>query len=185
LWAEILREYLGADAPGLVGLDEANFQAKPLKRARQLRHWLRYLYRSPLFDLWKGWDKVDSLGRVHYKFWKGVESELVYTKDEIGVALERISDTPRKWKRVIWFGAFSDGQKTKTMLSLGLTKAVKADEGEGWCQVGEPLMFKRFLPWKDGGGIVLLDKAGGRVVVPEGVIHNIRSRLVWSDMDSQ
>jgi len=171
LWAEILREYLGVDVPGLVGLDEVNFWSYPLKRPRELRHFLRYLYRSPLFDLWKGWDERDSLGQVHYRFWKGGESELVYTKDEIGVALERVADTPRKWKRVIWFGAFSDGQKTKTMASLALEKAVKADEGEGWCQVGEPLMFKRFLSWKDGGGIVLLDKAGVRVVVPEGAIN--------------
>jgi hypothetical protein len=171
LWAEILREYLGQDAPGLVGLDEANFWANPLKHPWQLRHFLRYLYRSPLYDLWKGWDKVDGVGLVHYKFWKGGESELVYTKDEIGVALERVVDTPRKWKRVVWFGAFSDGQKTKTMLSLGLEKSVKKDEEEGWSQVGEPLRFKRFLPWRDGGGIVLVDKAGVDVVIREGVIN--------------
>jgi len=172
LWAETLREYLGADVPGLAGLDEANFQSKPLKHPRQLRHFLRYLYRSPLFDLWKGWDKVDSLGLVHYRFWKGGESELVYTPDEIRVAFKRVKDIPRKWKRVIWFGAFSDGQKTKTMASLGLEKVAKADEEEeGWHQVGEALRFKRFLPWKDGGGIVLVDKAGVEVVVPEGVIN--------------
>jgi len=172
LWAETLRKYLGADVPGLAGLAEANFQSKPLKHPRQLRHFLRYLYRSPLFDLWKGWDKVDSLGLVHYRFWKGGESELVYTPDEIRVAFKRVKDIPRKWKRVIWFGAFSDGQKTKTMASLGLEKVAKADEEEeGWHQVGEALRFKRFLPWKDGGGIVLVDKAGVEVVVPEGVIN--------------
>jgi len=173
LWAETLREYLGGDVPGLVGLDEANFQSKPLNHPPQLWHFLRYLYRSPLFDLWKGWDKVDSLGRVHYKVWKsGVELEQVYTPEEIEVAFKRVADIPRKWKRVVWFGAFSDGQKTKTMLSLGLEKAVKSDEEEeGWHQVGEALRFKRFLPWKDGGGIVLVDKAGVEVVVPEGVIN--------------
>ena len=58
------------------------------------------------------------------------------------------------------------------MLSLGLEKAVKSDEEEeGWHQVGESLRFKRFLPWRDGGGIVLVDKAGAEVVVPEGVIN--------------
>jgi len=173
LWAETLREYLGADAPGLAGLDEAVFWSNPLKYPQQLRHFLRYLYRGPLYDLWKGWDKVDSLGCVHYKVWKsGVELEQVYTPDEIGVPLERVANTPRKWKRVVWFGPFSDGQKTKAMLSLGLEKAVKSDEEEeGWRQVGEALRFKRFLPWKDGGGIVLVDKAGVEVVVPEGVIN--------------
>jgi len=174
LWAETLREYLGADAPGLVGLDEAVFWSNPLKYPQQLRHWLRYLYRGPLYDLWKGWDKVDGLGLVHYKVWKlGGESERVYTQDEILVAMERVANTPRKWKRVVWFGAFSDGQKTKTMASLGLEKVVKSDEEEeeGWQQVGESLRFKRFLPWRDGGGIVLLDKAGAEVVVPEGVIN--------------
>ena len=156
----------------VVGLDEAVFWSNPLKYPQQLRHFLRYLYRSPLYDLWKGWDKVDSLGCVHYKFWKAGELERVYTKDEIGVALERVASTPRKWKRVVWFGAFSDGQKTKTMASLGLEKVAKPDEEEeGWRQVGEPLRFKRFLPWKDGGGIVLVDKAGVEVVVPEGVIN--------------
>ena len=143
------------------------------KRPEQLRHWLRYLYRGPLYDFWKGWDKVDSLGLVHYKVWKlGGELERAYTKDEIGAALERVANTPRKWKRVIWFGAFSDGQKTKTMASLGLEKAAKVDaDDEGWSQVGESLRFKRFLPVKDGGGIVLVDKAGVEVVVPEGVIN--------------
>ncbi|MDP6101435.1 MAG: hypothetical protein QGH66_08495 [Dehalococcoidia bacterium] len=173
LWAETLREYLGADAPGLVGLEEAVFWSNPLKYPQQLRHWLRYLYRGPLYDLWKGWDEVDSLGCVHYKVWKlGGELERVYSQDEILVALERVADTPRKWKRVVWFGALSDGQKTKTMLSLGLERTVKVDgEEEGWRQVGEALRFKRFLPWRDGGGIVLLDKAGADVVVPEGVIN--------------
>ena len=173
LWAETLREHLGVDAPGLAGLDEANFRSEPLKHPRQVRHFLRYLYRSPLYDLWKGWDRVDSLGLVHYKVWKlGGELERVYTKDEIGAALKRVSDIPRKWKRVVWFGALSDGQKTKTMLSLGLEKTVKVDgEEEGWRQVGESLRFKRFVPWKDGGGIVLVDKAGVEVVVPEGVIN--------------
>jgi len=173
LWAETLREYLGADAPGLAGLDEAVFWLNPLKYPHELRHFFRYLYRSPLYDLWKGWDKVDSFGCVHYKVWKsGVELEQVYTPDEIGVPLKRVADIPRKWKRVVWFGAFSDGQKTKAMLSLGLEKAVKSDEEEeGWHQVGESLRFKRFLPWRDGGGIVLVDKAGAEVVVPEGVIN--------------
>ena len=173
LWAETLREHLGVDAPGLAGLDEANFRSEPLKHPRQVRHFLRYLYRGPLYDLWKGWDRVDSLGLVHYKVWKlGGELERVYTKDEIGAAFKRVADIPWKWKRVIWFGAFSDGQKTKTMASLGLEKAVKVDEDEeGWHQVGESLRFKRFLPWKDGGGIVLVDKAGVDVVVPEGVIN--------------
>jgi len=173
LWADTLRKHLGVDAPGLVGLDEAVFWSNPLKYPQQLRHWLRYLYRGPLYDLWKGWDKVDSLGLVHYKVWKlGGELERAYTQDEIGVALERVANTPRKWKRVIWFGAFSDGQKTKTMASLGLEKAVKVDEDEeGWHQVGKSLRFKRFLPWKDGGGIVLVDNVGVEVVVVEGVIN--------------
>jgi len=173
LWAEILREHLGADVPGLVGLEEAVFWSYPLKYPEQLRHWLRYLYRGPLYDLWKGWDKVDSFGCVHYKVWKlGGELERVYTQDEVLVAMERVANTPRKWKRVVWCGVFSDGQKTQTMLSLGLEKTVKVDgEEEGWRQVGESLRFKRFLPWRDGGGIVLLDNAGVEVVVPEGVIN--------------
>jgi len=172
LWAETLREYLGADAPGLVGLDEAVFWSNPLEHPEQVRHWFRYLYRGPLYDLWKGWDKVDGLGLVHYKVWKlGGELERVYTKDEILVAIERVANTPRKWKRVVWFGAFSDGQKTKTMASLGLDKSVKVDGEEGWRQVGESLRFKRFLPWKEGGGIVLVDKAGVEVEVPEDVVN--------------
>jgi len=52
LWAETLRKYLGADVPGLVGLDEAVFWSTPLKYPQQLRHWLRYLYRGPLYALW-------------------------------------------------------------------------------------------------------------------------------------
>lgn len=173
LWAETLRDYLGADAPGLVGLDEAVFWSNPLKIPEQVRHWFRYLYRGPLYDLWKGWDKVDGLGLVHYKVWKDrKESERIYTQDEILVAMERVANAPRKWKRVVWFGGFSDGQKTKTMASLCLEKSVKVDgDEEGWHQVGQCLRFKRFLPLGDGGGILLVDKAGVEVVVPEGVIN--------------
>ena len=49
-------------------------------------------------------------------------------------------------------------------------KVSKSDEDEeGWRQVGEPLRFKRFVPWKNGGGVVLVDKEGSEVVLPDGV----------------
>ena len=88
------------------------------------------------------------------------------------MALERVANTPPRWKRVVWFGAFSDGVKTKTMASLGLEKASKPNvDEEGWHQVGEPLKFKRYLPMTDGGGVVLVDKAGAEVVVPDGMAN--------------
>ena len=53
-----------------------------------------------------------------------------------------------------------------------MEKTVKVDgEEEGWERVGGSLRFKRFLPVKDGGGIVLVDNVGVEVVVVEGVIN--------------
>ena len=80
---------------------------------------------------------MDAQGEVHYEVWKmGGKLERVYSEAEVGKALERVADTPRKWKRIVWFGAFSDGQRTKTMASLGLERQEKSDEEEeGWRQV--------------------------------------------------
>jgi len=164
-----LRKFLGDDAPGLAS--EGVFWTNSLKTPGQVRHWLRYLYRSPLYDLWKGWDSVDDLGLVHYKVRKlGGDLERVYTEKEVSVPLARVADTPRKWKRVIWFGAFADGVRTKTMASLGLERTSVDDvEEEGWRQVGESLKFVRFRRRAEGGGIVLRTKDGELVEVGDGL----------------
>ena len=139
LWANTLRYFLGADTPGLVGLEEATLWYTAVKSEPQLRHWFRYLFRSPLFDLWKGWAGQDSEvpGNILYQS-KGYDGELAssrsYTALEIHSAMGRMADAPRKFKRIRWFGALSDGQRAKAFDELGLLKCSKdeLDENEGW-----------------------------------------------------
>jgi len=131
LWAQELRAHLGEDAPGLVGLEEADIWVNYLPGAGQVNHFLRYLYRSPLYDLWKGWQSGCVEDGVGYQVWKGGKvKEIKLSAESVGWALGRVADLPAKFKRVRWFGCFSDGQRKSTMQSLGLV-AHDVGRGEG------------------------------------------------------
>lgn len=131
LWAQELRWHLGEDVPGLVGLEEADVWVNYLSVPGKVFHFLRYLYRSPLYDLWKGWGSGSVAGGVDYEFWKeGKVQKLQISANQVSEALQRVSTLPSKFKRVRWFGCFSDGQRRASLESLGLVAHIFDREEE-------------------------------------------------------
>jgi hypothetical protein len=113
-WTARVNELYGTAVP------VADFQIGYLGKAGKLRHWLNYLYRPSLSDLWKGWRGFDG-DLVTYEYGKaGKKTESYIPADDLQKAFERLEWIPSKWKRIRWWGIFSDGQRAKTMESLGL-----------------------------------------------------------------
>jgi len=142
IWAAKLREYLGPEAPG-IDIKETVLHYGGIRSEQRLRFWLRYLFRSPLFDLWKGWSGVTKAGEIRYSFkgYRGGEGApplnptvLEFDKNEITGALDRIAEMPKKFKRIRWFGALSDGQRGKTLAEIGLAKCTDEElaDDESW-----------------------------------------------------
>jgi len=187
LWADCLIKHLGKDAPGLVGLVEADLWINYLKNRGQVYHWFRYLYRSPLYDLWKGWESGSVLEGVEYRYWKRKQVfTKVLTPSSVADALRRVFSLPEKWKRMRWFGSFSDSMKRGTMGSLGLLPNEvdrEAEDADGWVYDSGPYYLIRFCR---GGGLLLKDQDGkewnsedlvGDVdYSPEGVLTGTRQR---------
>jgi len=189
LWAKCLKRHLGTEAPGLAGLDEADVWVNFLKGRGQVCHWFRYLYRSPLCDRWKGWESGSATEGVQYRCYKDKQ---VFTKSFTSScvvdALRRVFDLPEKWKRIRWFGCFSDSLRAATMGSLALV-ANEVDREEedvdGWVYDSGPYILVRY---RKGGGLLLKDKDGmvwnsedlvgdGDVnYSPEGVLTGRRQR---------
>lgn len=134
-----------------VDIEDANFKVLYLGSAGQLHHWMRYLYRHPLADLWRGWQGVDG-DVVHYKTNKKSTVQSL-TVDDIGVLVNRLEAIPAHFKRVRWFGIFSDGVRGETMGELGLEPVDVSDDGDGekWERDSESARFVRYAP----DGVVL------------------------------
>jgi len=187
-WAQELKAQLGDDAPGLVGLEEADVWINYLSGSAQVHHWMRYLYRSPLYDLWKGWQSGSVADGVNYQVWKdGKLRNLHLSTEDVGCAMQRVASVPKKWKRVRWFGCFSDGLRRSTMESLGLVGDEvdrETEESEGWLLESGPYSLVRY---RKGGGLFLRHRETGvvyksEVLVgtvnysPEGVLTGKRQR---------
>jgi len=161
-WTARVNEAFGLE------LKSANFKAFYLGSQGQLYHWMRYLYRHPLSDLWRGWRGVSG-GHVKYKVGKVGKTMELSGDDMQGVA-NRLRSIPSHFKRVRWFGIFSDGQRSKTMACLGLERVeVEAqDEGDDdkWVQEGEPAQFVRY----DDDGVVLRTGDGDTFKVLDSLV---------------
>jgi hypothetical protein len=153
-------------------LASANLKASYLGNKAQLYHWQRYMYRSPLSDLWKGWQGLDIGGLydpicVDYKPTK--KDEVVkLSENDMQRITERVQLIPAHFKRVRWFGVFSDGQRADTMNALGLEadEVEDDDEGETWEEQG----MARFVRFTSEGMIlrkVIEREDGGRELGPE------------------
>jgi len=196
-WAAILRRtfaceerWNGAYPPGLGDLEEGVLWVKYLDEPKKLRHWLRYLYRSPLFDLWKGWQGRQDDGDLDYsyKVKGGGRREVVLGWEAVGNAVGRVAYLPRHWERIRWFGCWSDGQKKANMESLGLRgRDLESDDDdedeETWTPSGES--FRLVSMSKEG--IVLRNTKTDEVVKvpndkvcwsPKGV--DLGKRRRWS-----
>jgi len=191
LWAQELRAHLGEGAPGLVDLEEADLWINYLSGDGQVRHFLRYLYRSPLYDLWKGWQSGSVEDGVDYQFWKdGKVQSLHLSAEAVDWALLRVALLPAKFKRVRWFGCFSDGQRKFTMESLGLVADVvdrEEEDREEWVQESGPYYLVRYRKAGEGGGLLLRHRDTGVICkseelapvvnyAPEGVLTGKRQR---------
>ncbi|GAI67699.1 unnamed protein product, partial [marine sediment metagenome] len=146
-WTDIINELFG------LKLKKANFEAGYLGGKGQFLNWMQYLYRHSLSDLWRGWQGVEA-GQIKYQVGKrGKAMEL--SGDDMQRLADRLRSIPAHFKRIRWFGIFSDGQRAKTMAQLGLEPVeVKADDdgdGDGWQREGPSARFVRYAP----AGVVL------------------------------
>jgi len=190
LWAQALRLHLGEDAPGLAGLEEADLWVNYLDGPGRVKHFLRYLYRSPLYDLWKGWQSGSVEGGVDYQFWKGGKAHRKHlTAGGVGWALQRMALLPAKFKRVRWFGCFSDSLRGQTLRGLGLVEDSvdrEEEDRDEWVKESGPYVLVRYLKAGEGGGMLLRDRDGvfwkseelATVINygPEGVLMGKRQR---------
>jgi len=164
LWAQELQAHLGEGAPGLVGLEEADVWVNYLRHGGAVNHFLRYLYRSPLYDLWKGWQSGSVEDGVDYQFWKGGKVQKIHlSADAVGWALQRMAFLPVKFKRVRWFGCFSDSLRGETLKGLGLVADDvdrEEEDREEWVQESGPYTLVRYRKAGEGGGLLLRDRDG-------------------------
>ncbi len=127
-----------------------------------LTHWLQYLYRHSLSDIWRGWRGIMD-GKVRYKARK--RPEVLLCEAELRQIAERLESIPSHFKRVRWFGTFADGVRGKTMAGLGL-EPEEVKEESGWEREGEPATFVYFSKV----GVVLRNRDGGEFFVPENLM---------------
>jgi len=197
LWCSMVKKYLG-DVPGLVGRTELDVNVGYLREPEQLHHFLRYLYRSPLFDLWKGWQSGSVEAGFDYEYLKrGKVEKLHLASAAVGVALGRVSGlTVEKmtkkgairdvtFKRVRWFGCLSDNLKGATLADLGLE--VKDEEWEpeevAWVYDSGPYFLDRYtskgivVRHRDTDLVIDSKKDGVQVnYAPRGVMLGKRQR---------
>lgn len=181
------------EAYGL-NLVEADISVGYLRKPANLYHWMRYLYRHLLSDIWRGWRGYDAeAGVLHYAYKKEgdkAETKLDIPREQLNKAFLRCELIPAHFKRIRWYGALSDGQRGKTLEALGLVKEVKAEDDDGadgdkWL-VDAYYSFVRY----DKAGVVLnlrvdAEDTGQLLTVmdssiayaPKGV--NVGRRIVW------
>jgi len=158
LWFSMVKKYLG-DVPGLEGLEELDVNIGYLREREQVHHFLRYMWRSPLFDLWKGWQSGSLESGIDYEYWKRGKSVKLHLETEaVASALGRVAGLTKTivtkkgairdvtFKRVRWFGCLSDNQKGVTMGDLGLE--VKEEDWDpeeaGWVYDSGPYFLDRY-----------------------------------------
>jgi len=172
----------------------------------KLRHWLTYLMKHPLEDLWSGWQGA---GPGYVKYRKGRQGQVIdLTRLDMKKVVARLPAredhgeaygagmVPAHFKRVRWFGVFADGQRSKSMRELGLVGSeVKAEddgtEAEGWERTGDVAMFAKFT----NDGVMLRpfkhDNKGERVTERIYTLEGNEMRYVmekaflvpWSEAD--
>jgi len=150
-WRDAQNEAFGLE------LKEANFNIRYIKTEAQLYHWLRYLYRHSLSDIWRGWRGYhDDTGVLTYQYTKKdvagrKKVTLEIDREQLSKAFFRLELIPTKFKRIRWYGSLSDGQRGKTMLAFGLEREVRDDDEDITWQYEASFSFVRF----DKDGIVL------------------------------
>ena len=171
--AKGLREHVqDGDGPDPDGLgEEFGFQAGWLGDRARLGHWLRYLTRPLLSDLWKGWrgpvDRSDYDAGVGYEYSKiskakhVTRKQLVLSPDDVRACFKR-SDLPTAYHRIRWYGWLSDSEKGAAMRDLGFeSEEIEGDgDGDEWVKEGASMVLVAF----DGTGAWFAPLDGGERV---------------------
>ena len=105
-------------------------------------HFIRYLFRHPLEDLWKGWqgfdcenDELTYSYRKYHKHGKGYEViTLVISGEEALEAFSRVEDLPHGFKRIRWYGYLGGNQRGNVLRGLGF-EAEEAKSLATWTKV--------------------------------------------------
>lgn len=155
MWAEEVGRIWGRE------VGEVVVHVGYLRGAVQVRHWLRYLYRHPLEDLWKGWLGFGG-GELRYRYRKGGREKRVKVSGEEAItALGRVVEMPSKFKRIRWGGWLADGVRRKVLEGLALVREEEEEEGGGWERVGT----YRLVAFTDTGVVLEDTERGGWVEV--------------------
>ena len=133
-------------------------------------HYIRYLFRHPLEDLWKGWQGFDRENdeliysyRKYHKHGKGYEViTLVVSGEEALEAFSRVEDLPHSFKRIRWYGYLGGNQRGDVLRGLGF-EAKEAKSLATWTKVrmykvesfgDESWEFKEVNPRGEGDGVI-------------------------------
>ena len=158
-WTCMLNNHYGLD------LADADFRINYLDTPGQLRHWQSYQYRPVLADLWAGWHGFDG-DVVHYSFGHGKRKLL--SRLDAEKAIERAGRIPVHFKRMRWWGIFSDGQRSKTMNDLELEPETVDDNEPEW----RVEYYARLVRYEDSGVTL-------RVCLTDEVIYVPESEIVY------
>ena len=137
LWKEKLEKIFGHEIEG-----EVNIKRRYLKTEAQMRHFVRYLFRHPLEDFWKGFkgfSKVTELVTYLVNDKRQKRKVLIKVPGRTAlVALKRVRFVPKNWTRIRWFGFLSCGKRGRILEPLGFSKTTVSDEGQnsGWVRGG-------------------------------------------------
>jgi len=178
-WRDVQNEAYG------LSLTEADIKVSYIPTPGKLYHWLRYLYRHPLSDIWRGWRGYNSDTRVvTYSYKKPGQDRIALEvpADILSRAYERLDLIPQHFKRIRWFGVLSDGQRSTTMSLLGLERVERDDsDDDKWVAEG----YFNFVRY-DRAGIVLEDRDTGwqftvsdKLVSYEPAGVRVGKRIVW------
>jgi len=148
-----------------VELEEIVINRGYLKGWSMASHLLRYLFRHPLEDLWKGWEGFDNDNdKVTYTYHKkGFEAvTLDVPGGEVLEAFSRVKDLPHSFKHIRWFGYLGGNQRGNILRGLGF-EAKEAKDLAEWTKVrmykvksfgNESWEFEEVNPRGEGGGVI-------------------------------
>jgi len=136
-WTEMLNGAYGLE------LVESDLKLGYLGSRAKLSHYIHYLYRHLLADLWAGWAGVQD-GEVVYRYDHGRKEKLL-SVDEMARLGVRIQAVPSHFRRIRSFGFLSDGQRGLTMRSLSLEPVEIDEDGKVTSEKWERVSINRFV----------------------------------------
>ena len=167
LWKKKVQKIFGVE------LDESDIWRGYLKDwsgRRGADHFIRYLFRHPLEDLWKGWQgfdcENDELTYSYRKYHKHDRDydviTLVVSGEEALEAFNRVEDLPHSFKRIRWYGYLGGSQRGDVLRGLGF-EAKEAKSLATWTKVHlyevkgfgyKSWKFKEVNPYGKSDGVI-------------------------------